>query len=228
MSTLIQMFEAVKSGDVASVISLLDAHPDLVNAKNENGVSAVLLATYFGHREIAEVLIARGAELNIFEAAAVGNLDRIKILSAENEGLINSYSADGFTALGLAAFFGRKEVLNFLLAHGANPNAASKNQMRVMPLHSAVAHRQPEIATAMVESLLLNGAEVNIAQEGGWTPLHQAAAHGQIEIIKLLLEHKANVNSKSDDGSTPLQMAQNKGYSEAAELLVRRNDVGGS
>jgi ankyrin repeat protein len=72
----------------------------------------------------------------------------------------------------------------------------------------------------------LNGAEVNIAQEGGWTPLHQAAAHGQIEIIKLLLEHKANVNSKSDDGSTPLQMAQNKGYSEAAELLVRRNDVG--
>jgi ankyrin repeat protein len=38
----------------ASVIELLDAHPDLVNAKNENGVSAVLLATYFGHREIAK------------------------------------------------------------------------------------------------------------------------------------------------------------------------------
>jgi ankyrin repeat protein len=220
------MFEAVQSGDVASVISLLDADPDLVNAKNEKGVSAVLLATYFGQREIAEVLLARGAELNIFEAAAVGNLDRIKTLVAENEGLINSHSSDGFTALGLAAFFGRKEVMNFLLTHGADPNAASENQMRVMPLHSAVAHRQPEIATAMVESLLLNGAEVNSAQDGGWTPLHQAAAHGQIEIIKLLLEHKANVNSKSDDGTTPLQMAQNKGYFEAAELLVRRNDAG--
>jgi ankyrin repeat protein len=119
-----------------------------------------------------------------------GDLDRLKILAAEDTELIGSYSPDGFTPLGLAAFFGRKDVLDFLLAHGANPNAASKNQMRVMPLHSAVAHRQPEIATAMVESLLSNGAKVNVAQDGGWTPLHQAAAHGQIEIIKLLLDQK--------------------------------------
>lgn len=219
MSTSVQMFEAVKSGDAANVIELLDAHPALVNAKNENGVSAVLLATYFGHREIVEILLARGAELNIFDAAAAGDLDRLKALAAEDTGLIGSYSPDGFTPLGLAAFFGRKDVLDFLLRHGADANAASKNQMRVTPLHSAVAHRDPEIATAMVESLLSSGAKVNVAQDGGWTPLHQAAAHGQLEIMKLLLDQKADVNAKSDDGSTPLRMAQNKGFSEAAEML---------
>jgi ankyrin repeat protein len=199
------MFEAVKSGDAASVIELLDAHPVLVNAKNETGVSAVLLATYFGHREILEILLARGAELNT--------------LAAEDTELIGSYSPDGFTPIGLAAFFGRKDVLDFLLQHGADPNAASKNQMRVTPLHSAVAHRDPEIATAMVESLLSNGAKVNIAQDGGWTPLHQAAAHGQMEIMELLLGRKADVNAESDDGTTPLRMAHNKGFSEAAEML---------
>jgi ankyrin repeat protein len=213
------MFEAVKSGDAASVIELLDAHPVLVNAKNETGVSAVLLATYFGHREILEILLARGAELNIFDAAATGDLDRLKALAAEDTELIGSYSPDGFTPIGLAAFFGRKDVLDFLLQHGADPNAASKNQMRVTPLHSAVAHRDPEIATAMVESLLSNGAKVNIAQDGGWTPLHQAAAHGQMEIMKLLLDRKADVNAESDDGTTPLRMAHNKGFSEAAEML---------
>jgi ankyrin repeat protein len=219
MSTSVQMFEAVKSGDAASVIELLDAHPVLVNAKNETGVSAVLLATYFGHREILEILLARGAELNIFDAAATGDLDRLKALAAEDTELIGSYSPDGFTPIGLAAFFGRKDVLDFLLQHGADPNAASKNQMRVTPLHSAVAHRDPEIATAMVESLLSNGAKVNIAQDGGWTPLHQAAAHGQMEIMKLLLDRKADVNAESDDGTTPLRMAHNKGFSEAAEML---------
>jgi ankyrin repeat protein len=213
------MFEAVKSGDAASVIELLDAHPVLVNAKNETGVSAVLLATYFGHREILEILLARGAELNIFDAAATGDLDRLKALAAEDTELIGSYSPDGFTPIGLAAFFGRKDVLDFLLQHGADPNAASKNQMRVTPLHSAVAHRDPEIATAMVESLLSNGAKVNIAQDGGWTPLHQAAAHGQMEIMELLLDRKADVNAESDDGTTPLRMAHNKGFSEAAEML---------
>ena len=213
------MFEAVKSGDAASVIELLDAHPALVNAKNENGVSAVLLATYFGHREIVEILLARGADLNIFDAAAAGDLDRLKTLAAEDTELIGSFSPDGFTPLGLATFFGRRDVLDFLLSHGADPNAASKNQMRVTPLHSAVAHRQPEIAVAMVESLLSNGAKVNVSQDGGWTPLHQAAAHGQLEIIKLLLDQKADVNAESDDGSTPLRMAHDKGFSEAAEML---------
>jgi ankyrin repeat protein len=219
MSTSVQMFEAVKCGDAASVIELLDVHPDLVNAKNETGVSAVLLATYFGHREIVEILLARGAELNIFDAAATGDLDRLKTLADEDTELIGSYSQDGFTPLGLAAFFGRKDVLDFLLAQGADSNAASKNQTRVTPLHSAVAHRQPEIAVAMVESLLSNGAKVNIAQDGGWTPLHQAVAHGQIEIMKLLLDQKADVNAKSDDGTTPLRIAHNKGVSESVEML---------
>jgi ankyrin repeat protein len=226
MSTEQQMLEAVKSGDVASVNALLDANPSLVNAKNESGVSAILLATYFGHRDIAEVLLAKGAELNIFEAAASGQLDRIRMLTEEDSGLVDSYSSDGFTPLGLAAFFGRKDVLDFLLAHGANPNAASKNQMRVLPLHSAVAHRQPEVALTMAESLLLNGAEVNVAQDGGWTPLHQAAAHGQMEIMKLLFAHGADVNAKSEDGTTPLQMAQNKDYPEATEMLRQHGAKG--
>jgi len=222
MTTEQQMLEAVKSGDVASVNALLNANPSLVNAKNENGVSAILLATYFGHRDIAEVLLAKGVELNIFEAAAAGHLNRVRLLAKEEAELIDSYSSDGFTPLSLAAFFGREDVLDLLLAHGANPNAASKNQMRVLPIHSAVAHRQPPVALAMVESLLLNGAEVNVAQDGGWTPLHQAAAHGQIEIMKLLLAHGAEINTRSEDGTTPLQMTQNKGYPEAAEMLQQR------
>ncbi len=91
--------------------------------------------------------------------------------------------------------------------------------MRVRPLHSAVAHRQADAALAMAKSLLSHGADVRVAQEGGWTPLHQAAAHCPIQMIELLLSHGAEVNAVSEDGRTPLRMAAENKHEEIAALL---------
>lgn len=87
-------------------------------------------------------------------------------------------SPDGFTALGLAAFFGNAETARLQLDAGADPNFVSRNQMQVTPLHSAVANRNAEKAYDMATLLVERGGQVNVAQEGGWTPLQQAAAHG--------------------------------------------------
>jgi uncharacterized protein len=219
MSTSSELFEAIKAGDLAAVRSLLQAEPALGQARHESGVSAVLMAAYYRRSDIVDLLLAEGVELDIFDASALGRLDRVQALAQADSKLITASSADGFTPLGLAAFFGHKEGAQWLMANGAQVNAASGNAMRVRPLHSAVANASAEVAHAIAEMLLAHGAQVNVVQAGGWTPLHQAAAAGYSELATLLLAHGADANARSEDGKTPLQMALEKKHADMVQLL---------
>lgn len=212
-----EMIDAIKAGDVERVKALLESDLALVNARDESGNSAILLAVYYGRKNIVEAVLARDPELNIFEAAAAGHIDRVVALTEDDPGRVNAFAHDGFTPLGLAAFFGHKDVVEYLLEQGAEVNVASRNKMKVMPLHSAVASRHLGIA----EALLTHGADVNAAQQDGFTPLHEAAQNGQEEMVALLLAHAANVDAKKDDGQTPLAIALAEGHDVVADLLRR-------
>lgn len=221
MNTTATFFQAITMGDVGQVDALLQSEPGLSRALAVNGVSAVLWAAYHGQGEVLERLIAADVELDVFEAAAVGDLGRARALLSESPALANAHSGDGFSPLGLAAFFGNMEVVTLLLSCGANPNAASRNPMRVTPLHSAVAHRQRDVSSRMAEALLRFGADPNLQQQGGWTPLHQAAAHGREDLVELLLEHGADPSASSVEGLTPEQKAIEGGHLQVAERLRR-------
>lgn len=219
MTATARFFDAVRSGDLAAVDEQLRGDASLASARNESGVSALLWAYYTGQPSVAERLLASGVELNIFEAAAAGDLARTRELLARDPSLADACSADGFSPLGLAAFFGRLDVLALLLNEGADPNEPSRNEMRVTPLHSAAAHREPGRSLRMAEALLRGGANPNVQQHGGWTPLHQAAAHDQLPMVELLLAHGADPACASVDGQTPADMARAAGYGEVARVL---------
>ena len=61
---------------------MLDANAGLLNARGGNGESAAMLAVYYGKKSVLELLLGRGAELNIFEAAAAGKVERVVALLA--------------------------------------------------------------------------------------------------------------------------------------------------
>ena len=84
---------------------------------------------------------------------------------------------------------------------------------------SAVAFRQPETALRMAKALLEAGAEPNVKQHGGWTPLHSAAAHGHLGLVQLLLANGADPQPRSDDGATPEMMAEKAGHTPVFRLL---------
>ena len=88
-----------------------------------------------------------------------------------------------------------------------------------MPLHSAAAHHQPDVATGMARALLAHGADVNATQEGGFTALHAAAQNGNVGLIRLLLDHGANPQSRAQDGKTPLALALEGKHEDAAKWL---------
>src|SRR3954471_5751197 len=99
-----QLLSAVKAGDKEQVSSLLTESPELRNARTETEVSALLVAVYHGKPEIARLFVAPGRALDIFEATALGELERVRELAAE----MNTTSPDGFQPLGLACFFGQE------------------------------------------------------------------------------------------------------------------------
>jgi uncharacterized protein len=207
---------AITEGDVAKVKDFLSSDPQLAAAKDEKGVSAVTKAAYYRKSEVLSVLLATGVRLDIFEAAITGQTDRVKSLIKSDPSLANSFSVDGFTPLGLSVFFGNKETVEVLLANGAEGNVASRESMKVTPLHSAAAGRQAAIARLLIE----HGANVNARQiELGFTPLHEAAGNGDLEFAELLVERGADVNAKMTDGKTPLAYALDHKQNDMAEFL---------
>ncbi len=211
-----QFLAAVQHGDLDQVTQLLSQQPGLASARTGAGLSAVLLAAYYGHPAIARLLAGRRPDLDIFEASAVGDLERVQSLLSEHPELANAYAPDGFQPLGLACFFGHEAVARLLVESGAQINSPSKNTQRVMPLHSAAASRSLEIARLLLE----HGADPDALQEGDFTPLHEAAANGQLELVRLLLAHGADINLSQKPGQTAIAFAQKAGHQEVAEFLL--------
>ncbi len=206
------LFDAVRAGNREAVAALLDSDPRLATARDERGVSAILVAVYHGKPELARLLVERGAVPDIFEASALGDLGRVRELAAN----ANATSPDGFQPLGLACFFGHTEVAEFLVREaGADIHVASKNQMRVQPIHAAAARR----ATSLVKLLLERGADPNARQHLGFTPLHAAAQHGDTATAEVLLSAGADPTLANDDGKTAADFAAQGGHEALAARL---------
>jgi len=217
-----EFLEAVKAGNAARVRQMLDANPALAAARAESGESAVMLSVYYGKEDVLELLLERKVPLDIFEAAAAGVRARVEELVKGDSALARSFSHDGFTPLHLAAFFGRIPVVELLLSQRASVNEVSHNPSALCPLHSAVAHRQPQVALEISRALIASGADVNVAQHGGWTPLHAAALHGNVALVRLLLEAGAKAEVKNDTSQTPAALAKTKNHKEVIALLEKR------
>jgi ankyrin repeat protein len=213
-----EFFNAITQGNLPKVKEMLKADPGLARARDHNGLSAILKATYYRKKDIVTTLLNAAPELNIFEAAATGQTDRLRALIKQDSSLANAYSADGFIPLGLAVFFGHAETVEALLSGGSDVNAASREAMKVTPLNSAAAARQ----TAIARVLLAHGANVNARAENNITPLHEAAGNGDLEFATLLLDHGADINAKTRDGKTPLSFALERNRIEMAEFLRKR------
>ena len=176
-----------------------------------------MFAFYYRRSEIADLLLAAKSELDIFEATAAGKADKVSEILKKHPESAKRWSADGFTALHLAAFFGRPEIARILIRNAADVSAVSKNAMKVTPLHSAAAAHNGEIVRVLLE----NDAPADVRQEGGWTPLHEAAQIGDVEMVRDLLQHGADPQARSNDGKTPADMAAAKGHTEILKLLAK-------
>ena len=120
----------------------------------------------------------------------------------------------GLTALHLAAFYGRSEVMKLLLEAGADKDAAQRNGMTA--LHAAAFHGDTDV----VKLLLKAGADKDAVNAFGMTALKLAAGKAHSEVVKLLLQACADKDAVNDFGMTALHSAARKGHSEVVKLLL--------
>ena len=170
------------------------------------------LAAYYGHKELVELLLSKGAD-------------------------VNATDIEGFTPLAYASVNNQKETVEFLISRGAKEDLycavmkgdktlcekfinetsfLNKGPMGFTPLHIAVAGNNKELA----EFLIARGSDVDSKTREGETPLFYAVSNGNIPVAELLVLKGADVNAKTVEGYTPLHWAAYFCQKDMIELLT--------
>jgi ankyrin repeat protein len=206
---------AIDAGDADRVREIVDAEPGLANTRADDGVSVLLRARYRFDRPVLDALLSADPDMDVFDSAALGHIDRLRHRLEEDPARATAFSSDGFTALHLAAFFGKLEATRFLLEAGASVDTYGTNDLANQPLHAAAAGRHIEVCRLLLGA----GADVTATQHGGYTPLHEAAQSGDVELAELFLSAGADPLDRTMDGSTAIDIAAASGHTDLAARL---------
>lgn len=180
----------------------------------------LIAAVYRDDTDTVIDLINRGMDVNSVDpagntllhvAARNGNVRLLEIL-LKGKANPNARNRVGDSPLMLAAYNGKQPAIDFLLAAGAELNHTGWT-----PLHYAVFAEQAE----MVSYLLLKGANVDARAPNEQTALMLAAKNGNLAIVKLLLNAKADAALIDQHGDTPLTLAQKNNNTELSKLFER-------
>ncbi len=183
------LHEAALNGKLEKAKALLQANPDLVFSQaSESSQTPLHLAAEYGHKDVAELLLANKADVEakanggwtpLLQAVFGGHKDLVELLVA-NKADVNVKEGSGRTPLHVAVENGYTEIAAFLLASKADANV--KNRDGDTPLHIAAAGGHKE----MVWLLLSNKAEIAAKDSSGRTALDLAVLHNYTDVAELL------------------------------------------
>jgi ankyrin repeat protein len=225
----VSIHEAAQAGDIEKVKALLVQGID-VNGKDSRGLTLLHVASLSGHEELVRFLINRGADVSakadggqkatpLHMAAAMGHKGVVEILLARGADI--NVQRHGQAPLSLAVVTGNKDMVEFLLSNQAEVTASvlgtAKKSGRKELLDTLLANKDSadilllkaaeEGNQEFVRSALDHGADINVKDSFGLTPLHHAAANGNEEMVGVLLEHSAAVDVEDNAGRRPLHYA---------------------
>jgi ankyrin repeat protein len=208
------LFDTLAQGDIGAFKAGLAADPAAAMSRNAAGASLLAFAAYYRNPEAVSAVRAALPMIDPYEAIIIG--DRPTVEAALSGGWdANIRSPDGFTPLGLAAFFNHGEIFELLLPKTRDVNDQATNPQKVAAIHAAAAVHN----TGMVEKLLRVGADANLAQADGFTPLHTATHYGDAALAGLLLLFGANPRIKNAQGQDAIAHARAAGHEWLAERL---------
>ena len=215
-----QFFTVIEQGDLPTATGALEDNPSLTEARNAEGLSPLAVAAYWGRHDLVKLLRERSGQLDLWDAAIVGDAPAVARNVEADPALVTARSPDGFTALHLAAFFGSPETVAVLIEGGADVGAWTSNTFHNQPLHAAVAGSDPETRLTIARMLLDAGAEPGIQQSDGSTPLMSAARHGDEALVDLLVGAGADSTTRDQGGRTAADHAREAGSVELAKKLT--------
>ena len=212
-----------------NTINILESWPNyiqysrmIVNAKDNDGKTALHYASIKSCKEATEILILQGADVNLkdnmgltaLHHAALNDNKYIAKILISHGAYINSKDNVGNTALHYAVMKNNESTIEVLAFHNADVNA--KNNVGITPLYTAAEYDKKDIA----KFLILHGADVNVRNDDGFTILHCAAWKNSKETAELLILNGADFNAKDYNNETPLELAANNNKIEVQNVLI--------
>jgi len=201
----LRLVDAAKNQDLQKVRTLLGGHPD-VNARSEDGSTALLWAAHWNDLQTAELLARAGADANVAndfrmtplsQACTNGSAAFVELLLKAGANP-NTPIGTGETPLMTCARTGNVDAVRMLLVHGANVNAKEPNQNQTA-LMWAAGEQHPKVIEALIEA----NADLKAHTKTGFTALHFAARAGDMESTQTLLHAGVDINIKSQPDPEP-------------------------
>jgi len=208
---------AARSGQPDVVAALIEAKAD-VSAHPENGVTPLMGAIESGSLESVRALLQAGADPNLPDKMrrkplqVAGNFRRTEIAVV----LLNAGARIDSTSLAAATLAAPLELVQALLAAGAQPNAANGHALQEATRGCYRSER-----TDVIRALLDAGADPNLGND--MKPLHRAASLCDSAVVRMLLGRGADPNAREINGGTPLMGAAFAGRLDAVRLLIAAN-----
>lgn len=215
MTVLSPLLHAIQARDLSAAMSALERDPSQATTEIPGGLSPLMFALYNGAHDIAELLKSYRS-LNLYEAASFGDSHRVAELVISDKALLTNFSPDGWTALHLAAFFGKRDALLTLIGLGAPLDEISQNPIQNTPMQAAIAGSDAERLAPLMIAL---GADITHVGGSGVSTLHLAASRGLESLCKLLLNRGANRLARTEDGKTAAELARDRNHLATAAML---------
>lgn len=153
--------------------------------------------------------------------------DAAQVARSATPQTVNQRGEDGVTPLMLAARRGRRDVVEALIAAGADVNAA--DDLGLTPLfHACHDPDEDRGHPQVVESLIAAGADREARIGYGVRPLMYAAGHGEAAVVEALLKAGADPLARNDGGRTALMMVKDRDYVDVINILHEAEMLAGS
>jgi ankyrin repeat protein len=182
---IIDDFVGNAHGNLARVKELLEQYPDIVNQNASWNEYAIEAAAQTGNRPIIELLLSKGAPTNICVETVLGHNDKVMAWINGDAANARATGAHGISLLYHAVICSNQEVAELILAKGVEVNIGEGGSP---PLHGAVMFNQIE----MITWLLARGANINIKNYEGKTPLKEAREMKREAAAELLQKNGAS------------------------------------
>lgn len=215
-----EIFDAIRTGDLAKVKELVENDPQLLKSKNARQSTPLHVAAAYDNEEIAKYLIEKGSDINIlngnFYTPLMFSGIKVSKLLVEKGADINFKSQNGWSALAEAFWRGKNDVAEYLIDKGVNIGDLQTVEDRNMLIAALRAG-----SINYLEKCLQKGLKPGFESEAKSGLLHFASESNSAILVKRLVELRADVNKTNIYGWTPLHTAAWYGNKSVVELLTQ-------